>query len=179
MPSAPAISRSVYLGSPPRPNRKLRTVRSRTVKYRPITVRNTISVSEESRFGGRSGGKRQRGFSLIEALAALTIFGMAVVVAAGFLDAHMSAARRLEARADLVRTAETVLESVRGGTLPLVSGEVDLTDEFQPLSSIRVRTRIVVKENDPQGLFSVRVETRALVRSEDMSVTIATQVWRP
>lgn len=104
---------------------------------------------------------------------------MAVVVAAGFLDAHMSAARRLEARSDLVRAAETILESVRGGTLPLVSGEVDLTDEFQPLSSIRVRTQVVVKAKNPQGLFSVQVETRAMVRSEDMKVTITTQVWRP
>ena len=104
---------------------------------------------------------------------------MAVVVAAGFLDAHMSAARRLEARSDLVRAAETVLESVRGGTLPLVSGEVDLTDEFQPLSSIRVRTTVAVTGKDPQGLFSVRVEARAMVRTEDMVVTITTQVWRP
>ena len=104
---------------------------------------------------------------------------MAVVVAAGFLDAHMSAARRLEARSDLVRAVETVLESVRGGTLPLVSGDVDLTDEFQPLSSIRVRTRVVVTAKNPQGLFSVQVEARAMVRSEDMVVTITTQVWRP
>ena len=104
---------------------------------------------------------------------------MAVVVAAGFLDAHMSAARRLEARSDLIRAVETVLESVRGGTLPLVSGDVDLTDEFQPLSSIRVRTRVVVTAKNPQGLFSVQVEARAMVRSEDMVVTITTQVWRP
>ncbi len=104
---------------------------------------------------------------------------MAVVVAAGFLDAHMSAARRLEARSDLVRAAETVLESVRGGTLPMVSGDVDLTEEFQPLSSIRVKTTVAVTEKNPPGLFSVRVEARAMVRSEDMVVTISTQVWRP
>jgi prepilin-type N-terminal cleavage/methylation domain-containing protein len=125
----------------------------------------------------RSRGRK--GFSLIEALAALTIFGMAVVVAAGFLDAHMSAARRLEARSDLVRAVETVLESVRGGTLPMESGEVDLTEEFQPLSSIRVRTNVAVTSKNPHGLFSVRVEARAMVRSEDMVVSITTQVWRP
>ena len=104
---------------------------------------------------------------------------MAVVVAAGFLDAHMSAARRLEARSDLVRAAETVLESVRGGTLPMVSGDVDLTDEFQPLSSIRVRTMVSVTAKNPQGLFSVRVEARAMVRTEDMVVTITSQMWQP
>jgi prepilin-type N-terminal cleavage/methylation domain-containing protein len=120
-----------------------------------------------------------KGFSLIEAIAALTIFGMAIVVAAGFLDVQMSAARRLEARSDLVRAAETVLESVRGGTLPLVTGEVDLTDEFLPLSTIRVRTRVGVTSRSPQGLYTVRVEARAMVRTEDMVVTITTQVWRP
>ncbi len=107
------------------------------------------------------------------------IFGLAVVVAAGFLDVQMSAARRLEGRSDLVRAAETVLESVRGGTLPLVSGDVDLSDEFQPLSSIRVITRVLVAPRQPEGLYTVRVEARAMVRSEDMVVAITTQVWRP
>jgi prepilin-type N-terminal cleavage/methylation domain-containing protein len=133
-----------------------------------------MAGTAKHRWYGRDGG-----FSLIEALAALTIFGMAIVVAAGFLDAHMSAARRLEARSDLVRAAETVLESVRGGTLPMVSGDVDLTDEFQPLSSIRVRTKVAVTSKNPQGLFSVQVEAKAMVRTEDMVVTITTQVWRP
>ena len=139
----------------------------------------SVSVPEKVTCRGMALQQQKNGFSLIEALVALTIFGMAVIVAAGFLDAHMSAARRLEARSDLVRAAETVLESLRGGTLPMVSGDVDLSDEFQPLSSIRVRTRVVVTTKSPQGLFSVRVEARAMVRSEDMLVTIMTQVWNP
>lgn len=121
----------------------------------------------------------ERGFSLVEAIVALTIFGMAIIVAAGFLDVQMSTARRLEARSDLVRAAETVLESLRGGTLPLVTGEVDLTDEFLPLSTIRVRTRVSVISKIPKGLYTVRVETSAMVRSEEMVVTVTTQVWRP
>lgn len=120
-----------------------------------------------------------RGFSLIEAIVALTIFGMAIVVAAGFLDVQMSSARRLEARSDLVRAAETVLESLRGGTLPLVSGDVDLTEEFLPLTRIQVRTRVGVTSGSVKGLYTVRVEAWAMVRSEDMKVTITSQVWRP
>ena len=139
----------------------------------------SVSVPEKGSPKADARSRGRNGFSLIEALAALTIFGMAIVVAAGFLDAQMSAARRLEARSDLVRAAETVLESVRGGTLPMVSGEVDLTDEFQPLSSIRVRTTVAVTAKNPQGLFSVRVEARAMVRTEDMVVTITSQVWQP
>jgi type II secretory pathway pseudopilin PulG len=122
---------------------------------------------------------REDGYSLIEAIAALTIFGVAIIVAAGFLDAHMSAARRLEARADLVRAAETLLEGVRGGVTPLTSGAIDLSDEFEPLSSIRVTTRIIVSERSLPGLYEVRVEARAVVRTDEMVVSIATQVWRP
>jgi len=91
----------------------------------------------------------------------------------------MSAARRLEARADLVRAAETLLEGVRGGVSDLTSGSIDLSDEFEPLSSIRVRTRVIVNERPLPGLYEVRVEARAMVRTEEMVVSITTQVWRP
>jgi len=91
----------------------------------------------------------------------------------------MSAARRLEARADLVRAAETLLEGVRGGVSPLTSGTIDLADEFEPLSSIKVRTRVIVNERSLPGLYEVRVEARAMVRTEEMVVSVTTQVWRP
>jgi type II secretory pathway pseudopilin PulG len=121
-----------------------------------------------------------RGYALVEALAALTIFGVAVVVAAGFLDAQMSAARRLEARADLVRAAEILLESVRGGVLPLETADVDFGDEFEPLSAITVETRVEVTERgDLPGLYEVRAVAKAVVRSQEMVVSISTQVWRP
>jgi len=124
--------------------------------------------------------RRETGYSLVEALAALTIFGLAILVAAGFLDAQMSAARRLEARADLVRAAEILLESVRGGVLPLETAEVDFGEEFQPLSHITVKTSVEVAErSDLSGLYQVRVVARAMVRSQEMVVSITTQVWRP
>ena len=121
----------------------------------------------------------QRGFSLLEAVAALAIFGMAVVVAATFLDVHMSAARRLETRADLVRAAEVVLESVRGGALPLTTGAVDLTREFPPQSSARVKTWVQISPRTIPDLYEVRVEARAVVRSEEMVVSVTTQMWKP
>ncbi len=105
---------------------------------------------------------------------------MAILVAAGFLDAQMSAARRLEARADLVRAAEIVLESVRGGVLPLETADVDFGDEFQPLSHITVKTTVEVAErSELPGLYEVRAVARAMVRSQEMVVSITTQVWRP
>ena len=127
----------------------------------------------------RARRRTDRGFSLLEAIAALTIFGLAILVATGFLDVQMTAARRYEARADLVRAAETVLESVRGGVRPMTTGAVDLGDEFQPLSAITVRTRINVTPRSLPGLYEVQVDARAMVRTEEMVVSITTQVWRP
>ncbi len=139
-----------------------------------------VSRCSRSRAARAGAARPDQGYSLVEALAALTIFGMAILVAAGFLDAQMSAARRLEARADLVRAAEILLESVRGGVLPLESADVDFGDEFQPLSAITVMTSVEVAERpDLPGLFQVRVTARAMVRSEEMVVSISTQVWRP
>lgn len=127
----------------------------------------------------RTTGERRNGFSLVEAVAALVIFGMAIVVAASFLDVHMSAARRMETRADLVRTAETVLESLRGQVLPLTSGKVDLSEQFPPQTAARVETTVQVTPQPVPDLYQIRVEVRAVVRSEEMVVTIATEMWRP
>lgn len=120
-----------------------------------------------------------RGFTLLETVLAMTVFGFAIIVAAGFLGAQMSAARRLEARADLVRAAETVLESVRGGVLPLQSAAVDLGDEFQPLSAIKVDTRVEVRPQAMPDLYEVEVEAGAVVRGRNTVVSITTRVWRP
>lgn len=139
------------------------------------TTTGRAERSLSARASGRNGG-----YSLVEAIAALTIFGIAILVAAGFLDAQMSASRRLEARTDLVRAAETVLESVRGGVLPLETATIDLGDEFQPLSAITVTTTVEVSERtDLPDLFQVRVVASAMVRAENMAVSITTQVWRP
>jgi prepilin-type N-terminal cleavage/methylation domain-containing protein len=124
-------------------------------------------------------GGRRNGFSLVEALAALVIFGMAIVVAASFLDVHMSAARRMETRADLVRTAETVLESLRGQILPLSSGKVDLSEQFPPQTAAHIDTTVQVTPQTLPDLYQVRVEVRAVVRSEEMVVAISTEMWRP
>jgi hypothetical protein len=79
-----------------------------------------------------------------------------------------------------VRVAEILLESVRGGVLPLESAEVDFGDEFQPLSAITVETRLEVAERpDIPDLYRVRVVARAMVRGQEMEVAISSQVWRP
>jgi type II secretory pathway pseudopilin PulG len=119
-----------------------------------------------------------RGYSLVEAVLALTIFGLAVIVAAGFLEVHMNSARRLQARADLVRSAETLLESARGGALPMLTGELEL-EPMETRSSVEIDTRLEVTPLSVPGLYELRAEARATVRSEEMVVVIATQVWRP
>jgi hypothetical protein len=114
----------------------------------------------------------------VESVAALALFGLAVIVAAGFLDAHMSAARRLVARSELVRAAEQVLEGARGGAIPMISGEVRL-DDLERGGKLDVTTTMLVTPRSTPGLFEVRAVARTTVRSEVMEVAITTQVWRP
>lgn len=127
----------------------------------------------------RPAERRDRGFTLLETVLALTVFGFAIIVVAGFLDAQMSAARRLEARADLVRAAETVLESVRGGLLPLVAGAVDLGDEFAAPSGRRIFIRLAVGDGPAGGLYEVSVRAWTHLPGSDQSVELTSMVWRP
>jgi len=89
-------------------------------------------------------GRRDRGFTLVESLAALGIFAVAVLVAAGFLQAHAQAARRLEVRSALVRATESTIEELRGGARPLAPANLDRSRESglppgaQLLTSVRV-----------------------------------------
>ncbi len=123
--------------------------------------------------------RHDRGYSLLETLVALALFGIALVVAAHALSAHAVAARRLELRQELVRTAETVLESVRAGVVPLATGPVDLGEEFAPADGAPVASSLRVDALEPAGLFKVRVRASGRTAHGGLSVTLTTMVWQP
>jgi general secretion pathway protein I len=52
---------------------------------------------------------RQRGFSLLEAIVALTIFSIAAMALYGWLSVNLNALARVEARSDAVRDGRTAL----------------------------------------------------------------------
>jgi prepilin-type N-terminal cleavage/methylation domain-containing protein len=120
------------------------------------------------------------GFTLLETVAALTIFGIAVLVAAGFLDAQMQAAHRMQVRTDLLRATEVVLESARGDAVPLASGAVDLGSDVEQRFENSLDASIEVVESvDHPGLYEVTATATAWVRGRQESLSVTTRVWRP
>jgi len=120
-----------------------------------------------------------RGFTLVEALAALAIFAMAVLVAAAFLQAHSQAARRLEVRSALVHAAETTLEEIRGGTRSLVSANLDPGPERALAAGPSLQTSVKVDAGGAPDLYRVVVTSRSAEAGEPIVIVIESMVWRP
>jgi len=120
-----------------------------------------------------------RGFTLVEALAALAIFTIAVLVATAFLQAHVQAARRLEVRSALVHASEITLEEIRGGLRPMVSANLDRAFELGLGPGITLGTSIKVQSGGVADLFHVVVTSRSAAAGQPMEVVLETMVWRP
>jgi prepilin-type N-terminal cleavage/methylation domain-containing protein len=120
-----------------------------------------------------------RGFTLVEALAALGIFAIAVLVAAAFLQAHATAARRLEVRSALIHAGETTLEEIRSGVRPLASANLDLGRAFGLPPDSSLRTSIKVDAGGVADLYRVVVVARSAAAGAPMEITLETMVWRP
>jgi Tfp pilus assembly protein PilV len=123
--------------------------------------------------------ERIRGFTLVEALAALGIFAMAVLVAAAFLQSHAMAARRLEVRSALVRASEATLEEIRAGVRPLRPANLDRTADFGLTRGHAMRTSVDVSPAGVEDLYRVVVISRSAAAGAPMEVTLVSMVWRP
>lgn len=119
----------------------------------------------------------RNGYSLLEAVVALTIVGMAILVASNALQSHAALLHRTAVREQLLHRAEDVLEELRGGVLALDGGtvvEVDSRDR-----TARGRATIAVEPLDVEGLYRVTVMARTAVSGEPLAVELTTMVWRP
>jgi len=120
-----------------------------------------------------------RGFTLVEALAALAIFSFAVLVASAFLQAHVQAARRLEVRSALVHATEMTLEEIRAGVRPMVSANLDRGPELGLAPGASLQTSIKVVSGGVTDLYHVVITSRSAEAGEPMDVIVDSMVWRP
>jgi len=104
---------------------------------------------------------------------------VALLVASNTLQAHAMAAKRLEVRGELLRSVENVLESLRGRSVPLDGGPVELDNPPGHTSGVEVFTFIEVEEADIPGLYLVGVRARASLRGRPEELELTTMIWRP
>jgi prepilin-type N-terminal cleavage/methylation domain-containing protein len=123
--------------------------------------------------------QHERGYSLLETLVALVVFCFALLAAANALTSQAALAKHLEVRQDLVRSAETVLEGVRGGLLAFESGAVELDETFRSPTGNRVYVFVNVEDLEPTGLYSVQVRAWTYLPGRKVEVELRTMVWRP
>jgi type II secretory pathway pseudopilin PulG len=119
------------------------------------------------------------GFSLLEAVAALAIVGMALIVAAHAMSAYAASIQRAEVRQRLLWAAENVVESVRGGQIPLATGRVELDRELCPPDHAGAYLFIEVRQRDQPGLYDVEVRAWTQLPARREVVELSTMVWRP
>jgi prepilin-type N-terminal cleavage/methylation domain-containing protein len=122
----------------------------------------------------------QSGFSLLEVLIALAILGIALLMGMSLLLQAPRVQRRLDARRDAMLAAESALELIRAGAVPLLPGRLDA-----PAAATGVELPsgtalwLDVVPVSPAGLYEVKVEVRYVVQGQMRDLDLETMVWRP
>ncbi len=127
-----------------------------------------------------------RGFSTLEALFALAIVALALLLGLGLLAQQRHVLARLDARRAADRRIEETLEGLRSGAIPLPAPR---TAEHVPpppedpgtsgsLSDLEVLVRVALAE-PPADLYHVWVVARYEVAGRPTVRTVETEIWRP
>jgi prepilin-type N-terminal cleavage/methylation domain-containing protein len=125
-------------------------------------------------------GRSLRGFSLLEALIALALVGLALLLDLGLQAQSREIEARLAAESDLLRRAEATIESVRAGVHPLRSGPVDPVLAWPTVADPALSMMLVVDPTGVPGLCRVMLhgQTRAR-RGRPHDIDLDTLVWQP
>ena len=126
---------------------------------------------------GRPQRGPERGFSLIEALVALSVVMVALVLEAGLQTRHRAVRDRLASERLTVERVEAVVESVRAGLHPLRDGPID-----EALLSLdgggAFRAELEVEPTSVPGVCHLRVLGRSVGAASHLhEVTLETRVW--
>lgn len=128
----------------------------------------------------------KHGFSLVEALIALLILEMALLMGLALLLEQPRIVRRLDRQRQTLRSLEATLELVRGGAIPLETGPVrtwlDLGGVPPPEGTavwLKVEPASLPSSPAPPGLFHVTVRARWIAAGGLRTREVETLVWSP
>ena len=111
----------------------------------------------------------------MEVIAALALVGLTVLAASSMTAAHPVVSARLAAQEDMVNSLDAVLEGVRAGVIPAISGPID-----SPIvTKTHVALSLEVEESELSGLIWVRATARSSVRNQNLERLMETAIWSP
>ena len=120
------------------------------------------------------------GWSLVEALVALALVGLGLMLDLGLQAQSRELDTRLAAEAELLRRAEAVVESVRAGVHPLRSGAVDPMHAWPSAPDPDLAMILLVDTTEVSSLCRVTVRGRMRARrGPEHDVELVTLVWQP
>ena len=120
------------------------------------------------------------GWSLVEALVALALLGLGLMLDLGLQARSRELDTRLAAEADLLRRAEAVVESVRAGVHPLRSGAVDPMHAWPIAPDPDLAMILLVDTTEVSSLCRVTVRGRMRARRGPAhDVELVTLIWQP
>jgi type II secretory pathway pseudopilin PulG len=120
------------------------------------------------------------GWSLVEALVALALVGIALMLDLGLQAQSREIDARLAAEAEILRRAEAVIESVRAGWHPLRSGAVDPSFAWPLPGDPDLSMILMVDKTEVTSLCRVTVRGQmGARRGPPHDVQLSTLIWQP
>lgn len=122
-----------------------------------------------------------KGFSLVEALVALAVLALVLLLGLGVVWQQKSVILRLEAREEADRALSEALETLRSGAEPPASGVVPVASAPAGAGAAEGLTVVVrvSPAEPPPGLYRAQVVASYRVAGRHVTRTLETQMWRP
>src|SRR6478672_5614863 len=122
----------------------------------------------------------QGGFTLLEALIALVLLGVALLMGVELVLQNPRVVRRMDGERQAFRAMESTIESVRGGVIPLETA--DLGAFSTAVGTPASKDLTIFMQVDPTalpGLFQVTLQARYTADKKKMQKELQTMVWSP
>ncbi|MEA2601018.1 MAG: hypothetical protein QOF89_2010 [Acidobacteriota bacterium] len=122
----------------------------------------------------------QSGFSLLEALIALVLLGVALLLGMELLLQNPRVVRRLDGERQAFRALESTLEAARAGAIPLATS--DLGGFSTAVGSPAPKDLAISMQVDPTGLpglFQVTLRATYTADRKRFQKELQTLVWSP
>lgn len=122
-----------------------------------------------------------RGFTLLEALMALLVLTLAMLLGYGFMMRQPQAMKRLDAGDEALRAIEASLETIRSGAIPVQPSRMlqPVIAYPPPTTAVDLLIDLEVEPTETPGLFAVSLEARYRVGRSIHRRRIQSLVWSP